>query len=173
MPSIEVRALASFIFLALLATACGGGTETANDNTVPFPKRPEAEDIKANNNTEELAMLVDLPFEPTEVVWREIGGKPGEAEPSERRLLAVMRFDPADAKKLTDAAGQSGEPASGTIDVEDWFPQELVAMSEVEPEAKLPGKVFSADKFSRQPYSTGTLTHVADTDYFVLELRAR
>lgn len=173
MPSIEVRALASFIFLALLVTACGGGTETANENTVPFPKRQEAAEAAANNNSEELAMLIELPFEPTEVVWREIGGKPGEAAPAERRLLAVMRFEPADAKKLTESASKNGEPAEGQIDVEDWFPQELVAKSELEPEAKLTGKKLGADSFFRQPYSSGTLIHLDDSDYFVLELRAR
>jgi hypothetical protein len=172
MPLTEVRVIVSFIFFALLTTACVGERKGANENTVPFPKRPEAEETKANNNAEELAMLVELPFEPTEVIWRESRGE-GDVNRSGKWLLAVLRFDPADAKKLTDATGENGETASGTIDVEDWFPQELVAMSEVEPEAKLPGKVFSADKFFRQPYSSGTLTHVANTDYFVLDLRAR
>lgn len=178
MPSTKVRAIVSFIFLAVFATACSSEHGTANENTTPFPKRQDNSEKAANNNAEELALLIELPFEPTEVVWREIrlGTENSDRmlpSQNERRLVAVLRFDPADVKKLAGSAGKLREPTEGSIDVEQWFPKELLAKSEIDAEAKLAGNIYAADSFFRSPYLSGTLTHLDDTDYFVLDLTAR
>jgi hypothetical protein len=167
------RAIISFIIFVLLATACGSEPETANINTTPFPQREDTKKAEANDSAEELGMLIEMPFEPTEVVWREITPGSENGDNAERRLVAVLRFDPGDISKVTEAAGKLGDPTDGSITIEEWFPRELAAKSDVDGASGLAAKIYSADSFFRPPYLSGTFAHLNDTDYFVLQLTAR
>lgn len=115
----------------------------------------------AKDSWDELGLLINLPFEPTETLYRESA--------DHKKLIAVIRFSNEDADKIT--AGKPGEDA--TVSPEAWFPPELISQSEMDITLQLlKGKRFPADTFFKEPYVSGTMVRVERTDYFVVELTA-
>ena len=107
-------------------------------------------------------MLVKLPVEPEEVSWKEDSAK--------KQLIAVLRFSPENAGKLSAEIEKSGQPAVEDLPVESWYPAELVAQGELTGESTVKGKSFPADPFLNPPYTKGKITRVENTDYFILQI---
>ncbi len=130
---------------------------------------------QAKDDAEELGKLINLQYETEEALWKiepmvknqNNDRVPG---PTDTKLIAVLKFKPADAQKIVEQA-QNYKPAAETsISVEDWFPPELVAKSQESGDETIKGNVYAPNDFAQQPYQNGTLTRIAGTDYFVLEL---
>jgi hypothetical protein len=158
----------SIILLSvLLLAACGGGSNgnSAGANTPAAESNQSANTAKTN--VEELGMLIKVPYETEEAVWREDTGAAG------KRLAAVLKFSAADADKLTSRAEKVRPPTAGRIEAEPWFPAELIAQAEMSGDDSIKGTSFAADEFFLPPYSEGKITRVENTDYFVLELTAK
>ncbi len=152
-----------FLFsIGVLAAGCGS-SESVNKPAAPGANRA----VNANlprTNAEELGVLIKLPYETEDIVWKErTSGK--------RSVVAVLRFSTANAEKIVSEAGA----AQGTRDlmVETWYPEELVAQSEMSGDNALKGTSFAATAFYQEPFTTGTITRVEGTDYFILELSAK
>lgn len=158
-------ALALFVFIAVLC-ACGkrGGNANAAPaaNTAAVPG--EGADT-ARTNVEELAVLVNVPYEPDDVVWKE--------DAAHKRLTAVLHYSKADADRITADASERQAPQSVTIASEVWFPTEIVAQSEMSGDDALHGNSFDAKDFLMEPYNAGRVVRISDTDYFVLQLTAK
>ena len=107
-------------------------------------------------------MLINFTLEPEDLVWRE--DKPKNS------IIAVLRMDAEDTKKLADQLAQRSPGAPKTVQVEDWFPAELIAQGEIAGGSSVDGNAFPADDFYQAPYSQGTVTRVTGTDFFVIEL---
>lgn len=153
----------------------GGNAENAPTPSAPAADRKADDPAKAaNDSAEELADFIELPFEPVEVEWREksaASGSPGT--PLERKLVAVMRFTSEHANRITAEAGKLGPTTPATIETEEWYPDELIAHSEMNGDTGLGATVYRADIFYRAPFSEGRLLRIDGTDYFVLELFAK
>lgn len=172
------------IFIALLMltaifTACGSNN-AANSNaagqTANSANSNSAASVK--DDIEELELTIKLPFHPEEAVWREdVLGKTGDNRvppaPSDKKLIAVLRFLKDDADKITAQAEKYKAAVPETINSETWFPAELVAQSQTSGDETLKGKTYAADDFYNAPYADGKLTRIEGTDYFVLELLAK
>lgn len=165
------------LLIAALFTACG--SNNANNSNVNSVNRT-ANSNSANaikDDVEELEMLVKMPFRPLEAVWREdILGKTGDSRvpaPTDKKLTAVLRFSKEDAAKVTAQAEKYKAAAPETINTEKWFPAELIAQSQTSGDETLKGSSYPADDFFNAPYTTGKITRVDGTDYFVLELFAK
>lgn len=168
------------LLLAAIFTACGSNN-TANSNS----ENQTANSNSANSNSaasikddiEELELTIKLPFHPEEAVWREdVLGKPGDNRvpaPTDKKLIAVLRFLKEDADKITTQAEKYKPAAPETINSENWFPAELVAQSQTSGDETLKGKSYAANDFYNVPYADGKLTRIEGTDYFVLELFAK
>lgn len=154
--SCVILVISSFISVF---TACSGDSNV-NSNSGNRAVRSNENANVPHTNAEELGMLVKIPYETEDIVWKEY--------PSKRRILAILRFSPADANKLTAEAGGPTEPA--TIATESWFPDELIAQSEMSGDNALKGTSYPATAFAQEPYSIGKLTRVEGTDYFILEM---
>jgi hypothetical protein len=147
-----------------IAAGCGG-----NANNSAGPAR--AADPTAGNantpktNVEELGMLVPVPYQVDDLVWKEY--------PNQKRLLAVMRLTPEDAKRLIDEASAQGQPTGVAIRFEQWFPDELIAQGQMSGDSQLKGQAYPATAFFQPPYNTGTVARVEGTDFFVLDLSAK
>lgn len=111
---------------------------------------------------EELGILVKVPYKTEDIVWKE--------DIDKKRILAVMRFSPADANKLVAEGGVTGTPET-SIPVESWFPDELIAQGEMSGDAALKGVSYSAIAFVQEPYTVGKITRIEGTDYFILDVR--
>ncbi len=113
-------------------------------------------------NAEELGLIVNLPYESDEAIWKE--------DAARKKVTAVLRFSPDVAKTIVGQAEKVRPPLDVQIPAESWFPAELVAQSQMSGDANLKGKAYAAKDFYMEPYTDGTITRVDGTDYFVLEL---
>lgn len=109
-------------------------------------------------------MLINFTLEPEDIVWQH--------SESPKKIVAVFRLEPEDTKKLADQLSSKGEGAARSVNVEDWFPTELIAGGESTGGSSVDGTAFPADEFFQAPFTQGTITRVNDTDFFVLELIA-
>jgi hypothetical protein len=160
--------LAIFLFIISLLIFAGCSAQAPAENTnesLPVPSQSIDPAKAANDNAEELGMLIKLPYEPVEVAFR-------ESEGNLRILTAVVRFSTAEADTITKKA-EAVKPAEDTqVKVEEWFPPELVDRSDVQLEPTIPGKLYPATEFFKEPFTTGTMTRIGETDYFYIVLTA-
>lgn len=130
----------------------------------------------AEDNEAELTSLINLPFEPEENVYR-VDQPNGSANNSSakngNKLTAVLKFNSDDAEKLVEEIKSKGVIPEAKIDPEPWFPAELIAKSQTSGDESIKGIGYKADVFYKNPYTSGTLTRVNDTDYFVLILHSQ
>jgi hypothetical protein len=131
--------------------------ETANKNTDSANS--------ARTNVEELGLLVNMPYEAEEIVWKD--------DPQHKKVIAVLRFSPEDSKKLIGDAEKVKTPEKVTIPTQTWFPPELIAQGDVGGDDSVDGLAYAANPFFQPPYNDGRLVHVEGTDYFVLEVSAK
>jgi hypothetical protein len=151
-----------FIFISSLS-ACSGAS---NANTARQPSAVNVTDTNATRtNVEELGLLVKVPYEAEDIVWKEF--------PESKKIMAALRFSTADANKIVADAAGFGPSEAVTIAVETWFPEELVAQGDNSGDSALRGNAYRADAFFQDPYTSGRITRVEGTDYFILELNAK
>jgi len=153
----------AFILSIQFLTGCAGSV-SKNSNTEPIADSTNTnkQGNTANDNIEEFGIIVKLPVEPDEVVWKE--------KPDERKLTAVLRFSSENARKIISQAERHKSPEIVTLSTEAWYPAELIAQSELSGTDSLKAKLYAADDFYLSPYLGGTLHHIEGTDYFVLVL---
>jgi hypothetical protein len=127
----------------------------------------------AKDDVSELLTIIRLPEVPEEVVWREEPlGKTNDRVPgpTDRKLVAVLKYDAETAAKLVAQIEKSKQPEQAEIGAENWFPEELIAQSQVSGNEMLKGTTYGANDFFNMPYGNGKITRVENTNYFVLEL---
>lgn len=117
--------------------------------------------------------MINLPVEPEETVWREDPADPANQQQFSKKLTAVLKFSATDTAKLSAIIEKGSPPLSATIGTESWFPAELIAQGDLSGDDTLKGDSFAATDFYLPPYTDGKITHVENTDYFILELFAK
>jgi hypothetical protein len=156
------------VFLALtfvMSTfaGCAGTANTSADAVEPV--ETAANTNKANTNVEELGVLINVPYESEEASWKQ--------DTKHKKVIAVLRFSESEAGRLVDDASKIASAQDANISTETWFPPELIAQSGISGEDTLKGKAYPADAFFQEPFSSGRITRIENTDYFVLELTAK
>ena len=165
---------ALFIFGLVLLNACSERDTGANS-------APAAVNTSNSNSTvsgddvQQLGKIINLPFEPGEsTVWREsnLAQDFGNGTPSVngKKLVAVLIFESDQTDEITKRAEGFKNSVPAEIDAENWFPEELVAQSQVSGAGTLKGNSYAANDFMKAPFIDGKLIRVIDTNYFVLEL---
>ena len=114
------------------------------------------------DNVEEFALLVRLPVEPEEVAWDE--------KPDQKKLTAVIRFSSENAEKMSAEIAKTGQPSPEAVTVESWYPNELIAQGELTGESTVKGQSYPAASLLNPPYTTGKITRIENTDYFILQI---
>jgi hypothetical protein len=152
----------AFLWIVLSISGCGGGDANSAANQRPGSQASSA-NKQPRTNAEELGLIAKMPYETLDIVWKEF--------PSAKRVLAVMRYSTADANKIVAEAG--GNPEGQSIQVETWFPDELIAQSEMSGDSALKGIAYPATAFYQEPYTEGKITRIEGTDFFVLDLKAK
>lgn len=146
----------------LFAAACVGGGQNVNNKPAAGPAATQAN--SARTNPEELGLLIRIPYETEDVVWKRF---------DDTRVIAVLRFSKADAEKVVEEAAVHGAGENVTLPVESWFPDELIAQGDMSGNSALRGVSYSANGFAQEPFISGRATRIEGTDFFVLEMTAR
>ncbi len=166
MTSVKTTAILTLIFFSAFSPACSGNAnKAANSKGSTSSNQANVNANAVKSNIEELGLLVTVPYEAEDVVWKEY--------PSQKRIVAVLRFSPADSAKLIAEAEKFRKPETAAISSETWFPAELIAQSEMSGEDNLNGRSYAANQFFQEPYSSGRLIRIDNTDYFVLDITAK
>jgi|tagenome__1003787_1003787.scaffolds.fasta_scaffold20511737_2 hypothetical protein len=154
----------ALVVSAISLTGCGSSSVDSN-SSVNANSQQIANSNTAKTNVEELGMLINVPYESDEVFWKD--------DPAHKKLVAVLKFPPNEAKRLTADAEKIRPAQKVSINPESWFPPELVAQSDMTGDDTLNGKSYAANAFFQDQYNEGRIIHIDDTDYFVLELTAK
>lgn len=179
MKSSSTQLTAILIVAVFLITGCGE-SKTGIENENMSVSKNQSENVEtananiSNDSLDELDKLIKLPILPEEATYRE--DKPIEQtddnSPSTERkkLIVVFKFSAEDAQKVVEQIDKSKPTTASSIDAESWFPPELIAKSQESGDESLKGISYSADEFAKEPYKNGKLTHIDNTDFFVLEV---
>lgn len=157
--------LSLFITCTLLCSCVGGRDEKANSRPPTAANRSNQNSSSPRTNVEELGLLVNVPYETEDVVWK-------EASPV-KKVVAVLLFTKETAERVVADAQAHGASKNVTIAAEPWFPDELIAQSEMSGDALLRGTAYPGNSFFLGEYNAGTITRIEGSDHFVLEITAR
>lgn len=157
--------LALFL-LTLSFAACGGRVEKSNSKEASNVQTNSNENPNApKTNVEELGVLVNVPYEAEDIVWKETA--------SHKKLIAVLRFSTINCDKLVADAVKYRQPETVTIDNETWFPDDLIAYGDMSGDDTLKGTSYAANAFLQDPFTEGRVVRIEGTNYFVLEATAK
>ena len=166
MACFRFTSILAFMACITLSTACVGDKKsTSNSSPSAAANRASENANAAKTNVEELGVLVNVPYEAEDIVWKEDVGN--------RKLIAVLRFSPVDAAKLVAEAEKFRLPQPVNLASESWFPAELIAQGDISGDDSLNGKSYAANNFLQEPYTAGSIVRIENTDYFVLEASAK
>jgi hypothetical protein len=160
------RALILLISTAAVAIACGSKPAANNTNTVAAASNANTDTQNgARTKVEDLSLLINMPYDVQDVMWKQ--------SKDQKKITAVIHFDPDDEKKVITDAERFGPPQNATIETQSWFPDELTAQSDLHGDQPLSGKAYPANQFFQDPYNSGRIIDIDGTDYYVLELTAQ
>ena len=154
----------SIMMIAVLTLACGSPAKNSANSSSATNQSNENSNT-ARSNLEELRLIATVPYEAEDVAWKE--------DKANKKLVAVLRFLPADSAKVVAEAERVKAPEAASISSATWFPPELIAQSEMSGDDTLNGKAYAANQFFLEQYSAGRIIRIENTDYFVLELSAK
>lgn len=157
----------ALISCAALSPACSGSANNSANSSVSASSNQANENVNAvRSNVEELGLIVNIPYETEDVAWKE--------DASRKKIIAVLRFAPADSTKLVAEAEKVRPPEAANIPSETWFPAELIAQSEMSGGGdNLNGRSYAANQFFQEPFTSGRIVRIENTDYFILELAVK
>ena len=165
MTRLKFGIIVAFLSSVAVSGGCSGAPVPSNNTAKNEAGRSLANSQRAGNDSaEELQALIPITFEPEEVTWRasESGGK--------QRLVAILLLT-SDARR-TLAARYASPPTDVQVNVDQWFPVELITMGETSGEMTVAGKAFPANDFYQAPYTAGNIVFIPDTNYVILDLQS-
>ena len=144
---------------------CIAGTDQKANARPPSANTANRNADAPRTNVEELGLLVKVPYEAEDVVWKEA--------PNGKKVTAVLLFSKATADRVIADAQQFGPGQPVTLSAETWFPDELIAQSEMSGDAAIRGTAYPANAFFHDKYNAGRITRIEGSDQFVLEVTAQ
>lgn len=166
-----IRFLLWLAMISIASCSGGGGQSESNGNAKVNTNTTAATNAagngaSSNDDTAELGTRVLLPIVPEEVKWREEPVRNSDA----KKLIAVLKYPEAESGNLVAQASKHRPAERVELAAEDWFPEELVAQSQMAGDDSLKGNAYAAKDFLQMPYKTGRLVKIENSNYFVLEL---
>lgn len=164
MAVVKFFASLSIVFAVTLSLACGGPAKNSS-NTSSSASKTNDNANAARSNIEELRLIANIPYEAEDIAWKE--------DKANKKVVAVLRFSPADSIKVVAEAERIKPAETANISSAPWFPPELIAQSEMSGDDNLRGKAYPANQFFLEQYTSGRIIRIENTDYFVLELTVK
>ncbi|MBV9242958.1 MAG: hypothetical protein JO314_13215 [Acidobacteria bacterium] len=153
------------VLSAVGAAACTSKPAGSNTNAAATSNANSDTQNGARTKLEDLSLLISMPYDVQDVTWKQ--------SKDQKKITAVLRFDPDDEKKVVAEAEKFGPAQTVTVDTQSWFPDELTAQSDLHGDQPLTGKAYPANQFFQDPYNTGRIVDIDGTDYYILELTAQ
>jgi hypothetical protein len=147
--------------MMLSFSACNEDVENNAANTDASNVQTQKQIGETNDDSDDLAEFIKLPFIPEDVLWQQF------EVPGGKKIVAVVRFNPKETP-LVLAGSQAGEKIE--IAAERWFPQELTAQSDISGDQVLRGTIYSGDVFFKDSFNKGRIIKLDGSDYFIVEL---
>lgn len=156
-------AILTFFSLLLLLASCSSPSDSSNNAANTGNRKADISSSNtANSNAEELGMLINFTWEPEDLTWK---------RNEEKKLVtAVFRLEDEDQKKLLEQLAAKPPGARKEIQLEEWFPAELIAQGESAGGSSVAGNAQTAEDYFQMPYNEGTITRIDGTDFFILEV---
>jgi hypothetical protein len=143
-------------------TACNEEIENTNATNKPASNVQTQKQIgETNDDVDDLAEVIKLPLLPEDVTWQQFETQSG------KKVIAVIRFTPEDTAAVL---GQSPAGEKAELAAERWFPQELIAQSDISGDQVLHGTVYAATIFYKDAFNKGRVIKLDGSDYFIVEL---
>lgn len=156
-------AILTFFALPLLLASCSSPSGSTNNAANSDNRKADiSSSNSANSKAEELGMLVNFTWEPEDLTWK--------LNEQKKLVTAVFRLEADDQKKLETQLAAKPAGARKEIQVEEWFPAELIAQGESAGGSSVSGNAQTAEDYFQPPYNEGTITRVDGTDFFILEV---
>jgi hypothetical protein len=121
-----------------------------------------------------LENIVRLPMRPLEVWFASVPrGKGGEGiGPSDRTLIAIMRFAPAEIARFLakERPAEKPEPRLPRSEVLDWFPPPVIAAMEPlgAEHFRIKGRRFDAAPFAKGSFAGGSFFVLDSVPFIIL-----
>ncbi len=163
--------IASFLLVVSLFTLSCSDSNEANSNNAN-----QATNVNANNsvvpkdNAEELSTLIKLPILPDEKNDERVDWREETVDQKGKKITAILKYNEENTAKIIALAEQHKPGAIVEIGVEEWYPAELTAQTQLSGNESLKGLVYEAKNFLNPPYTHGRLIRIDESNYFVLEL---
>lgn len=156
-------AILTFFSLLLLLASCSSPSGSSNDAANSGNRKADISSSNtANGNAGELGMLINFTWEPEDLTWNRNEQK--------KLVTAVFRLDADDQKKLLEQLAAKPQGARKEIQLEEWFPAELIAQGESAGGSSVSGNAQTAEDYFQPPYNEGTITRIEGTDFFIIEV---
>jgi len=163
------RIIAILLFVSAISSfGCGTKPAVNGNSATNVNSNSNSAANATNDNVEDLRSLIQIPFEPEEVVFRVLN-----TADKKQRLLAVFVLTPEIHRSLEGRLTSAGAGHQQLVTVEQWFPAELTSMAEMSGETTISGTAFPATEFFQPPYTDGNIVFIPQTDYAVLDLQAK
>ena len=156
------RGLIFVVSAAAIGIACSSKPPANNTNTAATANANTDTQKGAHTRVEDLSLLINMPYDVQDVVWKQ--------SKDQKKITAVIRFDPDDEKKIIPEAEKFGPAQNVTVETQSWFPDELNQQSDLHGDNPLTGKAYPANQFFQDPYNSGRIVDIDGTDYYILEL---
>lgn len=148
--------LALFVF-----TSCNEEIESNSNYNTNSNNQIQKQIGEASDDSDDLSQFIKLSFVPEDVIWKQFETNNG------KKIIAVIRFTPEESA-LIIAQSQAGEKTE--ISAERWFPQELIAQSDISGDQVLHGTIYLTNSFYKDPFNKGRVVKLDNSAYFILEL---
>jgi hypothetical protein len=151
------------LFALLGSTACNDEIESNanNTNNTNIQTQTQKQIGEISDDADDLSGFVKLPFIPEDVSWQQLevnGGK---------KVVAVIRFNVEDTAAILSQSQVGGKVE---LAAERWFPQELIAQSDIAGDQVLRGTIYTTNVFFKDAFNKGRVLKLDGSDYFIVEL---
>ncbi len=150
------------LFAVLGFAACNEEIENNNGTNKPASNVQSQKIIgETNDDVDDLAEVIKLPLLPEDVTWQQYEVQNG------KKVIAIIRFTPEDTAAIL---GQSQAGEKTELSAERWFPQELIAQSDVSGDKVLHGTIYNSNAFYKDAFNKGRIIKFDGSEYFIVEL---
>jgi hypothetical protein len=173
---INFRAASGIFLILAIAFQIGcAGNDPQDANNNANSTAANTNPVTAKDNVEELAGIIKLDIVPEEATYIETNPNKQNSEggvtgTNEKKLVAVLKYSPEKTAQIIAQAEKYQPAVPAEMSAETWYPEELIAQSQLTGDESIKGSTYAANDFLQAPYSKGKLTKIENTNYFILEL---
>lgn len=167
-PPISVAAI--MLICCLISLSCSDLNEDNFVNANQAGNSNVRNTLPVKDNSMELATIINLPILPSEKDEERADWREDTIAQKGKKLIAILKYDEENTAKLTSLVEKHKPGTPVEIGVEEWYPEELIAQTQLSGNESIKGLSYEAKDFFNPPYDKGRLIRITESNFFVLEL---